>query len=58
MQLNIVNESSYKNLNIICNGNTFSLNKENTITSLDIYDNTNVESVSCANIIVNCTFLW
>ena len=43
MQLNIVNESSYKNLNIICNGNTFSLNKENTITSLDIYDNTNVE---------------
>ena len=43
MQLNIVNESSYKNLNIICNGNTFSLNKENTITSLDIYNNTNVE---------------
>ena len=43
MQLNIVNESSYKNLNIICNGNTFSLNKENTITSLDIYDNANVE---------------
>ena len=43
MQLNIVNESSYKNLNIICNGNTFSLNKENTITNLDIYNNTNVE---------------
>ena len=43
MKLNIVNESSYKNLNIICNGNTFSLNKENTITSLDIYNNTNVE---------------
>ena len=43
MQLNIVNESSYKNLNIICNGNTYSLNKENTITNLDIYNNTNVE---------------
>ena len=43
MQLNIVNESSYKNLNIICNGKTFSLNKDNTITSLDIDNNTNVE---------------
>ena len=43
MQLNIVNESSYKNLNIICNGNTFPLNKVNIITSLDIDNNTNVE---------------
>lgn len=43
MQLNIVNESSYKNLKIVCNGKTFSLNKENTITSLDIDNNTNVE---------------
>ena len=43
MQLNIVNESSYKNLKIICNGKTFSLNKENAITSLDIDNNTNVE---------------
>lgn len=43
MQLNIVNESSYKNLNIICNGNTFPLNNVNIITSLDIDNNTNVE---------------
>ena len=43
MQLNIVNESSYKNLKIICNGKTFSLNKENAITSLDIDNSTNVE---------------
>ena len=43
MQLNIVNESSYKNLKIICNGKTYSLNKDNTITSLDIDNNTNVE---------------
>ena len=43
MKLNIVNESSYKNLNIICNGNTFPLNKVNIITSLDIDNNTNVE---------------
>lgn len=43
MQLNIVNESSYKNLNIICNGKTVSLNKDNTITSLDINNGANVE---------------
>lgn len=43
MKINIVNESSYESLNLICNGKTFSLNKDNTITNLDIDDNTRIE---------------
>lgn len=43
MQLNIVNESSYKKLNIVCNGETFSLTEDNTITIFNVDNNTKIE---------------
>lgn len=43
MKINIVNKSSYNNLNLICNGKTFPLRKDNTITDLDIDNNAKIE---------------
>lgn len=43
MKINIVNESSHKNLNIIFNGKTFSLSKNNMTSNLDVDDNAKIE---------------
>ncbi len=43
MNINIVNKSSYEKLNIVCNGKTFSLNRGDTITNLNINDNAKIE---------------
>ncbi len=43
MLINIVNESSYKKLNVVCDNKTFSLNKDNKIEKLDIGANTKIE---------------
>lgn len=58
MNINIVNMSSYENLNIVCNGKTFSLNKGNTIYDLDIDDNAKIEIQVLANnrVLLNLLF--
>ena len=43
MNVNIINESSYKQLNVVCNSETFSLNKDNTTTIFNVDNNTKIE---------------
>lgn len=43
MYLNIINNSSYKTLNIICNGNSFLLKKDDIISNLNTDDNCHIE---------------
>lgn len=43
MNITIINESSYKNLNIVLNGKVFSLNRNNMSCNLDVDDNTKIE---------------
>lgn len=43
MNINIINESSYKKLNVVCNGENFSLNKGNLITIYNVDNNAKIE---------------